>query len=93
MILSRLGNYLRERRRASVADMANGLGSTPAALEPMLATLERKGRVRRLAAASACGTTCCRWAPATVAVYEGAGDERAGDERAAGKGAGGDATV
>ncbi|HAG75291.1 MAG TPA: sugar metabolism transcriptional regulator [Thauera sp.] len=93
MILSRLGNYLRERRRASVADMANGLGSTPAALEPMLATLERKGRVRRLAAASACGTTCCKCDPATVAVYEWAGDERAGDERAAGKGAGGGATV
>ena len=42
MILSRLSNYLRERRRASLVEMAYGLDSTPEALVPMLATLERK---------------------------------------------------
>ena len=54
MILSRLSSYLRERHRASIADMANGLDSTVGALESMLATLERKGRVRRVAAAAGC---------------------------------------
>lgn len=39
MILSRLSDYLRDRRRASLADMAIGLDSTSSALEPMLATL------------------------------------------------------
>lgn len=74
MILSRLSDYLRERRRASVADMAIGLDSTPSALEPMLATLERKGRVRRVAAAAGCGTSCCKCDPASAIVYEWAGE-------------------
>lgn len=74
MILSRLSDYLRERRRASVADMAIGLDSTPSALEPMLATLERKGRVRRVAAAAGCGTSCCKCDPVSAIVYEWAGE-------------------
>lgn len=82
MILSRLSSYLRERQRASIADMANGLDSTVGALESMLATLERKGRVRRVAAAAGCGTSCCKCDPASVAVYEWTGDERTGEVRA-----------
>ncbi len=74
MILSRLSDYLRTRRRASVADMAISLECSAAALEPMLVTLERKGRVRRLAAPSACGTTCCKCDPASVTLYEWAGE-------------------
>ncbi|ENO88632.1 FeoC-like transcriptional regulator [Thauera linaloolentis] len=78
MILSRLSAYLRERRRASVADMAHALESTPEALGPMLGTLERKGRVRRIVgAASGCGTTCCKCDPETLVVYEWAGSEAA----------------
>lgn len=74
MILTRLSDYLRERRRASVADMAIGLDSTASALEPMLATLERKGRVRRVAPAAGCGTSCCKCDPESTLVYEWAGD-------------------
>jgi hypothetical protein len=73
MMLSRLSTYLRERRRASVADMALALESTPEALGPMLDTLERKGRVRRIEGEPGCGSTCCKCDPATVALYEWAG--------------------
>ncbi|MCV2217344.1 FeoC-like transcriptional regulator [Thauera sp. Sel9] len=78
MILSRLSTYLRERRRASVADMALALESSPEALGPMLDTLERKGRVRRIEGESGCGSTCCKCDPATVAVYEWAAAENSG---------------
>jgi predicted ArsR family transcriptional regulator len=54
VILSQVNDYLRRNRRASLADMAHGLGATPDALRGMLAALERKGRVRRLAAGAAC---------------------------------------
>jgi len=73
MMLSRLSTYLRERRRASVADMALALESTPEALGPMLDTLERKGRVRRIDGEPGCGSTYCKCDPATVALYEWAG--------------------
>jgi len=75
MILSRLSNYLRERRRASLADMALALKSTPEALGPMLDTLERKGRVRRIEGEAGCGSTCCKCDPAAVVVYEWAAAE------------------
>ncbi len=73
MILSRLSSYLRERRRASVGDMVLALGCEPGALEAMLATLERKGRVRRLPPGTACGRGCCESDPATLVLYEWAG--------------------
>jgi len=40
----------------------------------MLATLERKGRVRRLPAGSTCGASCCHCDPSTLALYEWTGD-------------------
>ena len=78
MILTRLADYLRQRRRASLADMALGIGITSSALEPMLATLERKGRVRRLPAGAGCGHTCSKCDPTVLAVYEWTGDEGRG---------------
>lgn len=70
MILSRVNDYLRERRRASVSDMALGLGATPDALRDMLAILERKGRVRRLPSGTPCGGGCCKCDPAGIELYE-----------------------
>lgn len=78
MILSRLSSYLRQHRRASLNDMAHGLGSTPEALEAMLARLERKGRVRRIASESSCASSCCRCDPALLALYEWTGDRSEG---------------
>ncbi|MCB1962115.1 MAG: FeoC-like transcriptional regulator [Rhodocyclaceae bacterium] len=70
MILYRLSTYLRTHERATVADLALALESTPEALRAMLATLERKGRVTRLAPPRpACGTTCCKCDAAAVETY------------------------
>jgi predicted ArsR family transcriptional regulator len=73
MILSRLNDYLRLHRRASLVDMAHGLGATPDALRGMLAALERKGRVRRLGTGTAC-SGCGKCDAAALELYEWAGD-------------------
>ncbi len=70
MILSRVDAYLKERGRVSLLDLAHGLDATPEALRDMLALLERKGRVRRLPAGTACGGGCNRCAPESVELYE-----------------------
>ena len=57
---------------------AGAVGATPGALEPMLATLERKGRVRKLPAGSGCGHACGKCDPTTQAVYEWTGDPPTG---------------
>ena len=78
MIITDLSQYLRRHRRASVADMAMGLGTSAEALAPMLDMLERKGRIRKLPEGSSCGSkSCCKCDPATVALYEWAGSEGA----------------
>jgi hypothetical protein len=70
MILTRLSAFLKERGRASLSDLANGLDSTPEAVEAMLAVLERKGKVRRLPGGSSCSTGCCQCDPAKLTLYE-----------------------
>ncbi|MDM7456257.1 MAG: FeoC-like transcriptional regulator [Tepidimonas sp.] len=74
MILSRLNEYLQQRGRASLQDMAQGLDAAPDALRDMLAILERKGRVRHLQASTACGGcssgVCSRRAPESLELYE-----------------------
>ena len=75
MILSRVNDYLRQHKRASLADMANGLDAAPEALRAMLTLLERKGRVRRLPAPTSCGRCCCQCDPSRVELYEWAGEE------------------
>lgn len=69
MILSQLSDYLKQQRRASVADLAMGLDTSPDALRAMLGTLERKGRVRKLAGPS-CAGGCCKCDPAALELYE-----------------------
>ncbi len=72
MILTRISDTLRQRRRASVIDLARSLEATPEAIEDMLAILARKGRVRRLPG-SACGG-CGKCDAGNLAVYEWVGD-------------------
>lgn len=74
MILSRVSDYLKQRKRASVTDMALGLDTAPDALKGMLATLERKGRIRRLAVGSGCANGCCKCDPKTLELYEWVAD-------------------
>lgn len=68
MILTQLSDYLRRNGRASVADLARALDTTPDAVRAMLATLARKGRVRTLAGGG-CGG-CGKCAAADLEVYE-----------------------
>ena len=70
MLLTRLHEHLRQRGRASLADLAHALDSTPAAIEAMLSLLERKGKVRRLPLGSTCGTGCCQCDPTGLTLYE-----------------------
>lgn len=70
MIISRLSDYLREHRRASLNDMAHRLDATPEAVTAMLSVLERKGRVRKLDSGASCGKSCCQCDPTTIAIYE-----------------------
>ena len=72
MILSRVSDYMKQHRRASVLDLAHGLDAAPDALKGMLAILERKGRVRRLPAGTAC-TGCHKCDPNSVELYEWVG--------------------
>lgn len=76
MILSRVSEYLKARRRATLDDMVLGLDATPEALRDILAILERKGRVRRLASAPACGSGggCTKCASRESELYEWAGE-------------------
>lgn len=70
MILSRLSDYLRRHRRASVAQLSVALAASPDALRAMLARLEHKGRVRRLPPPkAACGNGCCRCEASTLELY------------------------
>ncbi len=70
MLLARLSENLRSLGRASLHDLATSLDSAPAALEGALATLERKGRVRKLPPGSTCGRGCGRCDPTSMTIYE-----------------------
>lgn len=70
MMLSKVSNYLREHKRASVQDMSYALEAAPDALKAMLDTLERKNRVRRLPSGTACGGGCSKCDPHSVEIYE-----------------------
>ena len=70
MILSQVSDYLKSHRRVALRDLAIGLNASPDALREMLAVLERKGRVTKLAAGSACGGGCNKCSPASVEIYE-----------------------
>jgi len=69
MLLTRLSNYLAERGRASLGDIALGLEADPGALRGMLGFLEHKGCVRRLPPENRC-EGCTRCPAVILEVYE-----------------------
>lgn len=75
MILSDLRMYLKEKHRATLNDMVIHFGVEADALRGMLAKWIGKGKVRQTAAASACGTSCCKCDPLLTEVYEWIDDE------------------
>ncbi len=70
MILSELTGYLARHRRVALIDMAHRFEASPDALRGMLATLERKGRVRRLEGGAACASSCGKCDTASLETYE-----------------------
>jgi putative ferrous iron transport protein C len=72
MILSDLTTYIAERGRVPLTDLAVRFEAEPEAVRGMLATLERKGRVRRIANGAAC-SGCTKCDQATVETYEWVG--------------------
>lgn len=75
MILQRLSDHLKQRRRDSVYDMARSLNASPDALRSMLAILERKGLVQRLPSGTQCGGGCCQCRPETIEIYDWIGTD------------------
>ena len=69
MILSRVSDYLRLHRQASLLDMSIGLDTDAEALRGMLDVLQRKGRVRKLPRGTACGGGCMKCKIDTVELY------------------------
>jgi predicted ArsR family transcriptional regulator len=70
MILSELKSYLRQRKRASLPDMANRFDADAEALRGMLGVLENKGLVRKLSQQTACGSGCGKCDQAGFELYE-----------------------
>jgi hypothetical protein len=60
MILSEIGDYLRTRHQAPMADLVNRFDIQAEVLRPMLEVWMRKGRVCRIRSEATCGAcTAC----------------------------------
>jgi putative ferrous iron transport protein C len=70
MILSELKCYLKTNKRVALLDLANHFEADPDALRGMLEKWISKGRVRKLASGTPCGTGCCQCDPAQIELYE-----------------------
>lgn len=70
MILSQILDYIRTHRRVSLLDLQHRFHAEPEALRAMLATLERKGRVRRLPSGTVCGGGCSQCGQTAPELYE-----------------------
>lgn len=69
MILSDIKRYLRERRQASLADIALHFDADPDAVRGMLEHWIRKGKVVRHQANASCGSSCSKCDPAGTEIY------------------------
>jgi hypothetical protein len=77
MILARILDFLDRHKVASVTEIAHAVGSAPDAVRDMLQTLQRKGRVHRVAVQDGCGSSCRLCGQGTLEVY-GLGPEKPG---------------
>lgn len=76
MILGELRDYLRERRQATLADLANHFRASPEAVRGMLDFWVRKGCISRHAVSAACGSSCRRCAIEVTEIYAWRDGER-----------------
>ncbi len=70
MILNRLKQYLMERGRAPLSDIALHLESDPDAVRGMLERWIRKGKVRKRSGSAACKSGCDKCDASSVESYE-----------------------
>ena len=69
MILSEIRDYLRERGRATLADIALHFDAEPDAVRGMLQVWIHKGKVHRQMATGSCGSSCNQCDPASTEIY------------------------
>lgn len=69
MILREIQDFLRQRQRASLQEIAQEVAAEPNAVREMLATLERKQRVHRLQLQLGCGSTCTQCEASSMEIY------------------------
>lgn len=69
MILTDIRNYLRDRKHATLADIALHVEADPDAVRGMLQRLLAKGQVTRNNVSSSCGTSCSKCDPAARELY------------------------
>ena len=69
MILQQVGDYLKQKGQATLADIALHVDADESAVRGMLERWVRKGLVERRALASGCGSSCDKCAPAATELY------------------------
>lgn len=69
MILSDVRDYLQQRGRATLADIALHFDTEPDAVRGMLQVWIRKGKVHKQAATASCGGSCTQCDPASTEIY------------------------
>ena len=69
MILTELLDYLKERRRASLIEIAHRFDTEPDAIRGMLQKWVVKGRLEKSLQTTDCGTGCCKCDPASTEIY------------------------
>lgn len=70
MILSEIRDYVRERRQASLEEIALHVDSNPDAVRGMLERWIRKGRIRKTLKGPACGSSCGSCSSESTEIYE-----------------------
>ena len=69
MILRQVGDYLKQRGEATLADIALHVDADESAVLGMLDQWINKGLVERRALASGCGSSCSKCEPAQAVLY------------------------
>lgn len=69
MILD-LRDFLQQRRRASLQDLALRFAMDADTLRPMLHKWINKGKIRKASVSGECGGSCCKCDPALTEIYE-----------------------
>lgn len=69
MILAELRDYMKQRRQATLADLAAHFQVDADALRGMMEVWIGKGKVRKLSATASCGSSCTKCDPARTEIY------------------------